>query len=74
MYCWCLGELTCSLPALSALRPLPLANPFRHFPNGSNLKRLKSPQGEGEPFAVLLKIRAPGLAGHASAKPEVDRW
>jgi len=29
-------------PAQSASRPLPLANPFRHFPNGSNPKRLKS--------------------------------
>jgi hypothetical protein len=28
-------------PAQSALRLLPLANPFRHFPNGSNPKRLK---------------------------------
>ena len=29
-------------PAQSALRPSPLANPFRHFPSGSNPKRLKS--------------------------------
>jgi hypothetical protein len=29
-------------PARSASRPLPLANPFRRFPNGSNPKRLES--------------------------------
>jgi hypothetical protein len=29
-----------------------------------------SPQGEGESSAAFLKIRATGLAGHASAKPE----
>jgi len=29
-------------PAQSASRPLPLANPFRHFPNGSNPEWLKS--------------------------------
>jgi hypothetical protein len=29
-------------PAQSASRPLPLANPFRHFPNASNPKRFKS--------------------------------
>jgi hypothetical protein len=28
-------------PAQSASRPLPLANPFRHFPSGSNHKQLE---------------------------------
>jgi hypothetical protein len=39
-------------PAQSASRPLPLANPFRHFPHASNPKWLKSPQGgaRGWPF------------------------
>jgi len=29
-------------PAQSASRPLPLANPFRHFPNGSSPSRTAS--------------------------------
>jgi hypothetical protein len=39
-------------PARSASRPLPLANPFRHFPNGSNPKRLKCPGRGGLPRVI----------------------
>jgi hypothetical protein len=43
-------------PAQSASRPLPLANPFRHFPNGSNPKRLKSIT-DGAYAAMMNAIR-----------------
>jgi len=56
-------------PAQSASRPLLLANPFRHFPNASNPKRLKPrggrPTARGEILTIAQRFNAGVLAhGH----------
>ena len=54
------------LPLVRPCGPLPPANSFRRFPNGSSL-----PRGEGEWFAGSLKCRAAEIAGASSA---IRRW
>jgi hypothetical protein len=64
-------------PARSASRPLPLANPFRRFPNGSNPKRLESKRAL---LKALSRYCAPGLrrAGvlreYAAISPGTVLW
>jgi hypothetical protein len=67
-------------PARSACRPLPSANPFRHFPSGSNPKRLQSfPQPrvarcelhwQAElPWETVPTNAHPGRGVHAASPP-----